>query len=1399
MTKRNTTKPTPPQGGIAGFLGRLAKIVGGVLATLVLAIAVAVVFAIPIELDWVKGKVETAAAEALGRPFAIEGPLTLIPSVPPAAQIEGVRIGNPPGWADGDLAELGLARAQLRILPLLQGEILIEEIAVEGLHLHLETNAAGEPNWLLAEPEGQHAADEAAAPEPEPKPAAEPKALAFIELAELSLSDIVLRHHDAATGKDFELAVEEISGSAEDQEPMHLLVRGTVQHAPYQLTFEGGSLAALTTGAGAWPLAVRAEVLGATLAVTGEIAEPLRGKGLTLEFEFNGPSMQDLEVLLETRLPPIEAFALTGRIEEQGGSYRLADLAGEVAGTGVTGRFEADTSGDKLRLLGDIDIRTIDAGPLAAAIEEQERKTPGRGPAAEAPKQTDPKPGQTPTGDRPAGKLDLDQPVLALDVLEKFDARFELRVHEVTNGPVALRDASLAVTVAEGRLSAPVAVTLAEVPFKGELSLASEDGKPRLAVSLSSEKSDIGELARWLAQVEGIEGGFDRVSLAFATGGESVRSLVESAELTLEIDHAALSYGHETGGKPVEFTLEEANLRFPAQDDSRVEARGSLLGEAFTLELSGGTFIDNLIHRRIPAKLKATGGGAELLVDGLIQKRSEEGGTRIDFSFRGERLGGLAAWLGVSPEASQSYAVKGRVEQDLSQAQALIAEAHIGNSAFSGKAGVRKEGNTPVTFADLDFQVLDLKGLAGMLPEASGEKKGMDERRDTRAEALRIDVPILPKGIEIFDSDIDISIARIKLDPADITDVTLSSQIRNGHVEKAPIAAVVAGTRFDGGFGLDLRGEVPTIGLQVHSGKADVGALLAQLGVMEGLAMTAGGFDLDIALKGATTRAMLENSTLSVAIGDGAWDFRAPGAQQALPIRFPEASLRADPGQPITLAIDGRIEDTPVTIQVTTDTLDSFAEPKEKLSMEVVAALAQAKLQLSGAAPLPVQAENLHFTMDFGGNRLSDFDRLLDVALPPIGPYRLRGGFGTRATGFYVDGLTLTIGDSALTGTLELETARQPPRLDLELVAERIQLDDFDVGEKTAPADAGAEAADQVPAEDEEKPAGGRSLLSPEVMRSLDAKLLVRVDQVLSGTDALGSGVLTAQLDKGRFSMEQLTLDLPGGSADVSFALEPDSSGMSLETRADIEQLDYGILARRIDPQSTTGGIISLDLDLKTRGPDLARIMESANGHLDFGLWPEDLNAGLFELWAVNVITALMQEMDKGEASKVNCVIVRFRVDDGLMQERVVYADTTKMRVEGTAEVNFKNRTLDVSAKPKAKRPEFFSLAVPVGLSGKFDEFGLDINPVVLTGKAISFVTSPLHVPIRRLFKKGEPPDGQQACAEIWGAVELDAVPAPAAGASNRSGAESATEPVEKAVEASPAQQPGIDVLNPSQ
>ena len=69
-------------------------------------------------------------------------------------------------------------------------------------------------------------------------------------------------------------------------------------------------------------------------------------------------------------------------------------------------------------------------------------------------------------------------------------------------------------------------------------------------------------------------------------------------------------------------------------------------------------------------------------------------------------------------------------------------------------------------------------------------------------------------------------------------------------------------------------------------------------------------------------------------------------------------------------------------------------------------------------------------------------------------------------------------------------------------------------------------------------------------------------------------------------------------------------------------------------------------------------------------------------------------------------------------------------------------------AEPKAKRAEFFGLATPLKIKGKFDDFRISMKGGALTlGRtAVRFAISPVTTPLKRLFQKDLPGDGADIC-----------------------------------------------------
>ncbi|HEX7954178.1 MAG TPA: AsmA-like C-terminal region-containing protein, partial [Burkholderiales bacterium] len=354
-----------------------------------------------------------------------------------------------------------------------------------------------------------------------------------------------------------------------------------------------------------------------------------------------------------------------------------------------------------------------------------------------------------------------------------------------------------------------------------------------------------------------------------------------------------------------------------------------------------------------------------------------------------------------------------------------------------------------------------------------------------------------------------------------------------------------------------------------------------------------------------------------------------------------------------------------------------------------------------------------------------------------------------------------------LTGQGSLVTDRARPRLDVALFAPAIQLDNFKFGDwspvakKTDDKGAKSPSADELRDRAAQASNQAQQLLSPEVLRRQDAYLKVQVDQVLSGADKLGGGRLEAKLENGRADIGPVVVDVPGGSARLHLGYQPTEQDVKVDLRIDVDQFDYGVLARRIKPDSDLSGTFSLRMDVESRARYLSDILRHGSGRIEFAVWPQNMRSGVFDLWAVNVLVALVPAVDPDKASKVNCAVGRFDLNDGKLVDRSIVMDTSKMRVTGKGQADFAREHFDLRMSPQAKTAQFLSLATPIQVSGAFDNFKISVSPGDIIGTVGRLATSVLWVPLQKLFGKKIPADGRDVCYPAFG----DSIPlAPASG-----------------------------------
>jgi len=360
------------------------------------------------------------------------------------------------------------------------------------------------------------------------------------------------------------------------------------------------------------------------------------------------------------------------------------------------------------------------------------------------------------------------------------------------------------------------------------------------------------------------------------------------------------------------------------------------------------------------------------------------------------------------------------------------------------------------------------------------------------------------------------------------------------------------------------------------------------------------------------------------------------------------------------------------------------------------------------------------------------------------------------ARGYEVDDLVLKVGDSTLNGKGKYETSTGRPRIEIVLGAPNIQLDDFKLEGwslfEKKPDDESDKAltADEMRAKAAEGSKQAQELLSPAMLRRQDAYLTVQVDQVLTGQDKLGSGRLAAKLENGRADIGPVELNVPGGSAKLSLGYEPTEQDVKVDTLIEVTKFDYGILARRIKPGTDVSGTFSLNVAVSSRARYLADILRHGSGRIDFAVWPQNMQSGVFDMWAVNLLVALVPVVDPGKASKVNCAIGRFELNDGKLVDRTILLDTGRMRVTGKGSADFGTETLNLRLRPQAKTAQFLSLATPVQVTGTFRDFKIGVSPGDVIETVGRIATSIIWVPLQKLGGKKIPRDGSDVCRESF-------------------------------------------------
>ena len=1307
-------------------LRRLRGLLITVIAVVLLMVLVPVVLiAIGVTLDagpW-RGLVAQAVGRALHREVAFDGPAHISISLKPELLVAGARILNPPGYSERDLATLGNVIVRLDLWPLLRQEVRVLEVSASDVRVRLQVLADGSHNWRF----GEHLA----APGPSASTATAPSSwrngIEGVGVERIHFERIALEFVRAGGTPHF-FNLDTLDARAPKGQALHVTLQGRVERSfPYSVTLDGGSVSAYLAAREPWPLKLELAFAGTRLDLEGHLSTALgRGHGDAV-FTLRTDDLSQVERLLQVSLPPLGATRLAARVRWQPGRWEMQQIDGQSGQTAVQGDLALSTAGQVPRLTGALTLPVLDLGPFL-----------GQAPASR---------------EAPRSLLDIYRELQAqtfdLKRLGLLDADLRISVGKWLSLPGDVHDVSLAVRLQEGVLQSPVEGWVAAVPLRGRLDLDSRAVPPAFALALSAADSPLGGLAELFADVDGVEGNVERFDFGLAARGRTLNELMESLDLAVSLDNGRLSYGNGKGRRSVEFRLDRFEVVLPAGAALRGSVHGALLGEAFSARFSGGNLPTLAGAGRWPVTVSAKASGAQLGVSGSVVANGAGSSADLRLAFDADRVGSVARWLGLAADAQAPLHFAGRLQVARDAVWLRGFSVALGRTRVGGDVGrTGLSGRKPLTFARLEIEDVDVAQLQSMRPPP----KAVSDATAAADSAAMLDVPLLPSGFSLIDTDFELRLHRLLLPTTEFTDIRFDGHVRDGRMPDAPFSAVVAGTPFSGTAAVDLRGASPEVALQLAAAGVDIGDLLRRLKVAEGIDAQVDTVRLALVLRGSRLADMLERSELKAELGGGQWTVRNPANKPLVTIAVAQGRIEAPVGAPLQLAVDGAIDDTPVAIRLSSGRMAELARVGSRVPFKLSAQAAQARLDIDGSVRLPLKHLDGDLELRLAGRRLDTLNRLAHVDLPPWGPWSLGGKLVVSDRDYSVPDLHLRVGDSRLDGHGTLGFSGPRPRLEAALSAPSIQLDDFRFEDWSPVAAKPPQPkerldADAVRARARAAAQQGQRLLSRATLLKQDVELDVQVAHVLSGTDRLGDGRLHVRLNEARLEVAPIEVRLPSGAATLRLGYEPspDDHDARVNAQLRVDRFDYAVLARRVQRTSDLRGEFSVHMDLGATAP-LEELMQRGSGKLDIAVWPQNLKAGVFDLWAVNLFVALVPALDGSATSKVNCAVARFDLKDGRLTHNALLVDTTRIRVGGTAQVDFRDETVAAHLQPRPKQPQFFSLATPVEVQGHITNPRVELAQGSVLATIGRFVASIVTTPFEMLTSTPPPADGADVC-----------------------------------------------------
>lgn len=416
----------------------------------------------------------------------------------------------------------------------------------------------------------------------------------------------------------------------------------------------------------------------------------------------------------------------------------------------------------------------------------------------------------------------------------------------------------------------------------------------------------------------------------------------------------------------------------------------------------------------------------------------------------------------------------------------------------------------------------------------------------------------------------------------------------------------------------------------------------------------------------------------------GFLSFRGLGSYR-LHLDFHHASIQATgDDQPVSLAVDGAYNGTPVTLHATTDSFLVLRDASKPFGTDLSLAAPSATIGFKGTVMDPLNFEGVEGPISVDASKLGDFMKIFtaDIGINPSAS--VAGAFKHDGDHWEIKGAHGKIATSAFDDELILDEGPRgkPDDLTAAMRFANLDLNPLLPGKSSAPSDFNtiSLALDPNPGEN--------------IDASIDAKVLIYKKSRIADFSTHFKIVANSA------TLSRLKLAFAGGLIDAAGSAETATGGTHVVARGALAGADAAQLAHLVEALAgQLTGRVDGGFDLDMTGGTLGSALKVSRGHAVLGMVQGSVSRDLME----KLSTDLRNLFRNGEGSvQVVCLL-------GVVDMRNGVATLSPLRLRsgagtliGGGQVDVPGKHLDITIQSEAASTGFFALDIPIRISGSF-------------------------------------------------------------------------------------------------